>query len=171
MSEPSLSPSRVFLAKVQKLVAKTRSFLDDDNDKCILVGARGSVTWLRFSRWNSAPTANRCDVTAIPHAKCLQDPLIPETTAPNSPLIYSLLCDDDCQLRCDSVFHTHPRSLVASCFLHVPCTPKTLYIHICVYRSMCIYKHAHTQCVCMSVSVSVCAHRYVHVYVSIKFFI
>jgi hypothetical protein len=41
-------------------------------------------------------------VTAIPHDKCLQDPLIPATTAPNSPLMYTLLCDDDCQLRCDS---------------------------------------------------------------------
>ena len=153
MSEPSLSPSRVFLAKVQKLVAKTRSFLDDDNDKCILVGARGSVTRLRFSRWNSAPTANRCDVTAIPHAKCLQDPLIPETTAPNSPFMYSLLCDDDCQLRCDSVLHSLLQSPLAFCIS--PVLPKRCE-YIFVYRSICIYTHTHTLSVCLSVCLTVC---------------
>jgi hypothetical protein len=64
-------------------------------------------TWLGLirwrGRWNSAPTANKCDVKAMPHAKCLQDPLILETTAADSPLIYSLMCDDDCQYLCDSV--------------------------------------------------------------------
>ena len=149
MSAPSPSPSGFFSYKSSKACR----FLGDDNDKFMLVGAQGSVTRLRFSRWNSAPTANRCDVTAIPHAKCLQDPLIPETTAPNSPLMYSLLCDDDCQLRCDSVLHPLLQSPLAFCIS--PAIPKRC-IHRCVYRSMCIHTHTLRVSVCLSVFLYLC---------------
>jgi hypothetical protein len=83
-----------------------------------------------YDSWNSAPTANRCDVTALPHAKCLQDPLIPETTAPNSPLMYSLLCDDDCQLLCDS---EDPTVTDPKCPLQVGLT---MYTGMCVEKRM-----------------------------------
>ena len=83
-----------------------------------------------YDSWNSAPTANRCDVTAKPHAKCLQDPLIPATTALNSPLMYTLLCDDDCQLRCDS---EDPTVLDPKCPLQVGLT---MYTGMCQEKRM-----------------------------------
>jgi len=59
----------------------------------------------KYQEFQDAPTANRCDVTAQPHMKCLLDPLI---NGVNGLPIYSALCDDDCQLLCDQVDPTVP---------------------------------------------------------------
>eukprot|EP00286_Rhodomonas_abbreviata_P004257 CAMPEP_0181346544 /NCGR_PEP_ID=MMETSP1101-20121128/33383_1 /TAXON_ID=46948 /ORGANISM="Rhodomonas abbreviata, Strain Caron Lab Isolate" /LENGTH=373 /DNA_ID=CAMNT_0023458661 /DNA_START=85 /DNA_END=1204 /DNA_ORIENTATION=- len=64
-----------------------------------------SGMYSEYNNWESAPTANTCDVTAVPHKKCLDDPLIPDSTGR---LTYSLLCDNDCQLLCDKLDPTTP---------------------------------------------------------------
>mmetsp|Transcript_25116 Transcript_25116/g.59863 ORF Transcript_25116/g.59863 Transcript_25116/m.59863 type:complete len:561 (+) Transcript_25116:246-1928(+) len=64
-----------------------------------------SGLYTTYQSFNSAPTANRCDVTAKPHTQCLVDPLIRNQ---NGQLVYTALCDDDCQLLCDKEDPTTP---------------------------------------------------------------
>jgi hypothetical protein len=58
-----------------------------------------------YATFQDAPTANTCDVTAVPHQKCLQDPFVTDADGVQA---YSLLCDDDCQLLCDKEDPTTP---------------------------------------------------------------
>ncbi len=64
---------------------------------CVSDGYAGMGT--AYKNWWDAPTANTCDVSARPHMRCIQNPVEVRT---NGQQVYTGLCDDDCQLLCDS---------------------------------------------------------------------
>jgi len=64
---------------------------------CVSDGYSGYGT--TYQDWWDAPTANTCDVSARPHMRCIHDPV---EVRSNGNRVYSALCDDDCQLLCDS---------------------------------------------------------------------
>mmetsp|Transcript_30483 Transcript_30483/g.76645 ORF Transcript_30483/g.76645 Transcript_30483/m.76645 type:complete len:569 (+) Transcript_30483:39-1745(+) len=64
---------------------------------CVSDGYAGFGT--SYQDWWDAPTANTCDVTARPHMQCIQNPIQVMSDGAQQ---YTALCDNDCQLLCDS---------------------------------------------------------------------